>query len=483
MQDRQNTHDLYTSPLAGRYASQELQQIFSERNRVRKWRELWINLAEAQMELGLDITEEQIKEMRNASKEIDFELAGKLEKELRHDVMAHIKTFAEKCPTASGIIHLGATSCFVTDNADLIIIIEACQLVRRRLVNVISTLAQFANKHKEVPTLAYTHYQPAQLTTIGKRACLWLHDLVMDLEDLEHFMENLGFRGVKGTTGTQASYLKLFNGDHHRVEQLDRMLTQKMGFHKAYPVTGQTYSRKVDAKLISRLGGIAVSASKFASDMRLLAHDRELEEPFLSSQVGSSAMAYKRNPMRCERMSSLSRVMISLVSNPFQTAANQWLERTLDDSSGRRIVIPEAFLLIDSILILYRSVAQGIVINENIVSKNLEDELSFMATENIMMAAVSAGGDRQEIHEKIRQHSHEASRKMKETGEPCDLLDRLRADDAFKDVIDDVTRNLNPRNFTGRSAEQVDGFLHGLVNPMLIKRQDLLDDRSDEVTV
>jgi len=483
MQDRQNTHDLYSSPLAGRYASKDLQQIFSNTNKILKWRELWINLAEAQMELGLDISEEQIREMRIACREIDFERASALEGELRHDVMAHIKTFAEKCPTASGIIHLGATSCFVTDNADLILMIEACQLIRRRLVNVIAILSKFADQHKAKATLAYTHYQPAQLTTIGKRACLWMHDLVMDLEDLEYFMENLGFRGVKGTTGTQASFLRLFNGDHQKVEQLDRMLTQKMGFHRAYPVTGQTYSRKVDTKLISMLGGIAVSASKFSSDMRLLAHDRELEEPFLASQVGSSAMAYKRNPMRCERITSLSRVMLSLVSNPYNMAANQWLERTLDDSAGRRIVIPEAFLLIDAMLILYRSIAQGIVINENIVNKNLSDELSFMATENILMAAVSAGGDRQELHEKIRQHSHEASKRMKETGEPCDLMDRLRSDEAFKDVVDEISKDLNPQNYTGRSAEQVNSFLQSIIHPLLIKRQELFDERVDEVTI
>jgi adenylosuccinate lyase len=483
MDTKSDGRDYYQSPLAGRYASKELLHIFSERSKVRTWRRLWTALADAQMDLGLHITEEQVKEMRAAVDDIDFDMADELERETRHDVMAHIKTFAAACPKAAGVIHLGATSCFVADNAELIHMIEACQVIRKRMVNVISALSKFAMKYKEEPTLAYTHFQPAQLTTVGKRASLWLQDLVMDLEDIEYFMENLGFRGVKGTTGTQASYLELFNGDHFKVEQLDRMVTQAMGFHRSYPVTGQTYPRKVDAKLLSVLAGIAASAGKFAADMRLLAHERELEEPFLKTQVGSSAMAYKRNPMRCERISSLSRYAISLVENAYQTAANQWLERTLDDSAGRRIVIPEAFLAVEAVMILYRSVAEGIVVNEHIVNRNIQDELSFMATENILMAAVRAGGDRQELHEKIRQHSMEARKRMKQTGEPSDVLDRLRKDDAFSGVMAQEERLLKPKKYIGCCDEQVQYFIGEIVNPMLVNRHDLLDNMSDEVTV
>ncbi|MHC4945283.1 MAG: adenylosuccinate lyase [Planctomycetota bacterium] len=483
MDTKSEGRDYYRSPLAGRYASKEMLRIFSERSKIKAWRRLWVALADVQMDLGLDITEEQVKEMRAAVDDIDFEMAESLERETRHDVMAHIKTFAAACPKAAGVIHLGATSCFVADNAELIHMIEACQVIRKRIVNVISALSKFAMEYKEEPTLAYTHFQPAQLTTVGKRASLWLQDLVMDLEDIEYFMENLGFRGVKGTTGTQASYLELFNGDHFKVEQLDRMVTQAMGFHRSYPVTGQTYPRKVDAKLLSVLAGVAASAGKFAADMRLLAHERELEEPFLKTQVGSSAMAYKRNPMRCERISSLSRYAISLVENAYSTAANQWLERTLDDSAGRRIVIPESFLAVEAILILYRSVAEGIVVNENILHRNIQDELSFMATENILMAAVQAGGDRQELHEKIRQHSMEARKRMKQTGEASDLLERLRKDEAFANVMAQEEQLLKPKKYIGCCDEQVQTFIGEIVTPLLVKRHDLMDNVSDEVMV
>jgi adenylosuccinate lyase len=481
MNENRDARSLYRSPLAGRYASEDMLDIFSERTRITTWRLLWISLAEAQSELGLDIKPEQIRRMRDALDEIDFEHAESLEKETRHDVMAHIKAFAAVCPSAGGVIHLGATSCFVTDNTDLILMRNACRIVRGRLVNLIQHLAQFAREYKDAPTLAYTHFQPAQLTTIGKRAVLWLQDLVMDLEDLETFVDRLALRGVKGTTGTQASYLKLFDGDHDKVEELDRKVCRKMGFKSAFPVTGQTYPRKVDARLLSVLAGIATSASKFAVDLRLLAHERELEEPFLETQVGSSAMAYKRNPMRSERISSLSRFLISLLDNPYHVAANQWLERTLDDSAGRRIVIPEAFLAADSILNLYLSIVKGLTVNMNIVKANMREEISFMATENILMEAVKSGGDRQALHEKIRKHAMKSIHRMKETGKVDDLLKRMRSDKDFAVVMEEIERFLDPKAFIGRSVEQVEMYLHAVVEPLVLERNDLLEDGAEEI--
>ncbi len=478
-----DSRSVYASPLVVRYASRTMLEIFSERRKIETWRLLWTELADAQRELGLEVTQEQVDALRAAIDEIDFEFAAAEEKRLRHDVMAHIKTFAKACPAVGGVIHLGATSCFVGDNTDLIVMRDACALVQKRLVNVIAALSAFARSHAERPTQAYTHFQPAQLTTVGKRACLWLQDLMIDLEDLDHFVAHLGFRGVKGTTGTQASFLKLFDGDHSKVKQLDDALTAKMGFAHAWPVTGQTYPRKVDARLLSVLAGVAISAHKFAVDMRLLSHERELEEPFEKTQVGSSAMAYKRNPMRSERITSLARYVMTLSGDPQQMAANQWLERTLDDSAGKRIVIPEAFLAIDSILSLYRNVASGLVVNPGVVNANLQDELDFMATENILMEAVRSGGDRQDLHERIRKHSLETARRRKETGAESDLIDRLRADPAFGSVIGSMDALRDPALFVGRSAEQVEEFLTEHVYPLMEKRSDLLDDDAVEIRV
>jgi len=474
---------LYSSPLAARYASRAMLEVFSERRRIRTWRLLWTALADAQRELGLAVTKEQVDAMRAAVDDIDFEKAAAEERCIRHDVMAHIRTFAAACPGAGGVIHLGATSCYVVDNADLILMRDACRIVQAGLVNTIAALSRFAEAHKNLPTQAYTHFQPAQLTTVGKRACLWIQDLVMDLEDLEHFIAGLGFRGVKGTTGTQASFLKLLDGDHDKVKMLDELVTAKMDFRYAFPVTGQTYPRKVDAKLLSVLAGIAASAHKFSVDLRLLAHEREVEEPFEKDQVGSSAMAYKRNPMRSERITSLARYVMTLASNPLHTAANQWLERTLDDSAGKRIVVPEAFLAVDAVLTLCRNVASGLVVNPAVIRANLEEELDAMATENILMAAVQAGGDRQDLHERIRRHSMEAARKRKETGSRSDLLERLKADEAFAPLMGRIESFRDPALFVGRSAEQVDDFLREHVALLLHKRSGLLEGEGAQVRV
>jgi adenylosuccinate lyase len=483
MTGQENNRSMYVSPLVRRYASREMLENFSEQQKIRTWRRLWTELADAQRALGLAITGEQVDAMRAVIDDIDFEAAEEEERRLRHDVMAHIKTFGRACPSAGGVIHLGATSCFVGDNTDLIVMRDACLLVQAGLVNTIAALARFARTHADLPTQAYTHYQPAQLTTVGKRACLWIQDLLLDLEDLEHFIENLAFRGVKGTTGTQASYLKLFDGDHGKVRELDELVTLKMGFRRSFPVTGQTYPRKVDAKMLSLLAGIAASAHKFAVDVRLLAHDREIGEPFEKNQVGSSAMAYKRNPMRSERITSLARYVLTLASNPQHTAANQWLERTLDDSAGKRIVIPEAFLAIDAILILYRNVADGLEVNPAVVRANLDDELDAMATENILMAAVKAGGDRQELHEKIREHSMAAFRRKTETGGASDLMTRLEGDEAFAQVIGRLESLREPRQFTGRSSEQVAEFLDEFVDTLLRNRKSLIISEGGELRV
>jgi adenylosuccinate lyase len=469
MAEGRGEREVYDSPLVTRYAGPRMAALWSPARKFRLWRDLWIALAEAEMELGLPISEEQVAEMRAAADAIDFARAEALERDLRHDVMAHVRAFAEQCPTAGPIIHLGATSCFVGDNADLVILREGLGLLRGRLLAVMAALADFAAKHARLATLAFTHYQPAQLTTVGKRACLWLYDLLLDHRALEHALGELRFRGVKGTTGTQASFLRLFDGDHERVKRLDRLVAEKMGFEGVYPVTGQTYSRKAEYQVLTVLSGIAQSAHKFANDLRLLANRKELEEPFEAKQVGSSAMAYKRNPMRAERMTGLARVVMALVPAAAATAAEQWLERTLDDSAARRIVLAEAFLGTDAVLRLYQNIAAGLVVYPKMCAKHVTEELPFMATENILMAAVKAGGDRQALHEKIRQHSHEAARRVKLEGGENDLLARLKADKAFAKV--DIGAELDPARFVGRAPEQVEEFLASEVRPLLKARR------------
>ncbi len=459
--------DRYDNPLVERYASPAMSRIFSPQRRYGTWRRLWIALAEAQAELGLPIRPEQLQAMRAKVDQIDFQAAADYEHRLRHDVMAHVHTFGDAAPEARGIIHLGATSCFVTDNTDLILLREAMELMGRRLVGVIDALGFFAAKHRDLACLGFTHFQPAQPTTVGKRACLWAHDFVLDLEELEHRLARLKARGAKGTTGTQASFLKLFEGDHEKVRRLDELVCRKMGFAESYAVTGQTYSRKVDAQVLAVLSGIAQSAHKTATDLRLLIHRRELDEPFEREQVGSSAMAYKRNPMRCERICSLARFIMGLEPVAWQTAAVQWLERTLDDSAARRLVLPQAFLAIDAVLVLCRNVVSGLVVYAPVIGANLAAELPFMATENILMAAVAAGGDRQKLHDRIRGHSHAAAAVIKQEGRPNDLIERLKADQAFAAL--DIDALVDPRQFIGRAPEQVDEFLAGVVAPIRAK--------------
>lgn len=463
------TENVYDNPLIERYASREMAALWGPQRKFSTWRKLWVILAETQSELGLPITSEQIEELRQHVDDIDFEAANKYERQLRHDVMAHIRAYGDQCPRARGIIHLGATSCYVTDNTDLILIRESLLLLRRRLVNVIDALARFAEKWRDQPCLAFTHFQPAQPTTVGKRACLWAYDFVLDLEEIEHRLNRLKARGAKGTTGTQASFLTLFEGNHDKVEELDRRVTAKMGFAESYPVTGQTYPRKVDAQVLDTLAGIAASAHKMATDLRLLAHRKEIEEPFEAAQVGSSAMPYKRNPMRCERICGLARFVLSLQTSGAMTSATQWLERTLDDSANRRLVLPQAFLAVDAILILCQNVVQGLVVYPKVLERNLRLELPFMATEEILMAATARGGDRQELHEKLRKHSQEAARRIKEEGGENDLLDRLASDPAFAGV--DFTQLLDPRRFVGRAPEQVDDFVTRIVGPIRQKYQ------------
>ncbi|MBI1313948.1 adenylosuccinate lyase [bacterium] len=474
------SHDIYSNPLITRYASREMAQLWSPQRRHETWRRLWIALAEAERELGLDISEQQIAELKANVSDIDFDAATKYERELRHDVMAHVHAYGDQCPSAKGIIHLGATSCYVTDNADLILIREGLEMVRSRLVSVISALGDFAAQYRDLPTLGFTHLQPAQPTTVGKRATLWCYDLVLDLEEIEHRIASLRFRGVKGTTGTQATFLSLFGGDHAKVEQLDRLVTQKLGFEQSYAVTGQTYSRKVDSHLLASLSGLAQSAHKAGSDLRILQSRKEIEEPFESKQIGSSAMAYKRNPMRAERMCSLARFVTSLQSSADQTFATQWLERTLDDSANRRLTIPQAFLAIDAVLILYRNVADGLVVYPKTIEKHLSEELPFMATEEILMAGVQAGGDRQDLHERIRVHSQEAARQVKAEGLPNDLIARLQGDAAFANV--DLTGALDAKKYIGRAPEQVDGFIRDIVQPIR-DRYAAVSELSGDVTV
>ena len=457
-------HDTYSNPLISRYASAAMSRIWSPQKKFTTWRRLWLALAQCQQELGLDITDEQISEMEANLENIDFEMAAEFEKKLRHDVMAHVHTFGEQCPEARRIIHLGATSCFVTDNTDLVLLRESLQMVAARLADVISQLGQFAMEQKELACLAFTHLQPAQPTTVGKRACLWAQDYIDDLKSIEFRLQRLMARGAKGTTGTQASFLKLFDGDHEKVKQLDRNVSKKLGFANAYPVTGQTYSRKIDAEILDALSGLAQSAHKMATDVRLLANRKELEEPFEKEQIGSSAMAYKRNPMRSERICSLARFVISIQSSPANTLATQWMERTLDDSANRRLVLPQAFLSIDSILILLKNITAGMVVYPKVIEKNLRAELPFMCTENILMAAVAAGGDRQTLHESIRAHSQAAASEVKLSGKDNDLLERLAGDPDYAKL--DLESLVDPSTLVGRAPQQVEEFVAECIDPI-----------------
>ena len=460
-------YNRYTSPLTGRYASKEMPYIFSQDNKFRTWRKLWIALAETEHELGLNITKEQIDELKAHQDEINYEVAEAREKEVRHDVMSHVYAYGVQCPNAKGIIHLGATSCYVGDNTDIIIMREGLELVHKKLVNVINELSKFAMKYKDMPTLAYTHFQPAQPTTVGKRATLWLNELVLDLEDLEYVLGSLKLLGSKGTTGTQASFLELFDGDHAKCRQLDQMIAEKMGFTSCYPVSGQTYSRKVDFRVLSVLAGIAQSAHKFTNDIRMLQHMKEVEEPFEKHQIGSSAMAYKRNPMRSERIASLADYVISDLMNPMLVSSTQWFERTLDDSANKRLSVPEGFLALDGILDLYLNVVDGLVVYPKVIRKHLMAELPFMATENIMMESVKRGGNRQELHEALRVHSHAAARRVKLEGGANDLIDRIAADPIFPLSREEIVSQLDPALYIGRSVSQVEEFLRGVAQPIL----------------
>ena len=471
-------HDRYVSPLSERYASREMQYIFSPEKKFCTWRRLWVALAEAENELGLPVTKEQIDELKEHMDDINFDVAKEREKLVRHDVMSHVYAYGVQCPKAKGIIHLGATSCYVGDNTDIIIMADALKLVRKKLINVMDELAKFADRYKAQPTLAFTHFQPAQPTTVGKRATLWLMELKLDLDDLDYLLGSLRLLGSKGTTGTQASFLELFDGDHEKCRELDRKIAQKMGFEGCYPVSGQTYSRKVDSRVLSVLAGIAQSAHKFSNDIRLLQHLKEVEEPFEKNQIGSSAMAYKRNPMRSERMASLANYVMADMMNPMMVASTQWFERTLDDSANKRLSIPEGFLAIDGILDLYLNVVDGLVVYPKVIEKRLMSELPFMATENIMMDAVRRGGDRQELHERLRVHSLAAARRVKEEGEENDLIDRICGDPSFRLKREDVEAVLEPSRFTGRSAQQVEEYLSSVVRPMLDENSGLLGERA-----
>lgn len=472
--------DRYQSPLSERYASKEMQYIFSPDMKFRTWRRLWIALAETEKELGLSqngksvITDEQIEELKAHAEDINYDVARAREKEVRHDVMSHVYAYGQQCPKAAGIIHLGATSCYVGDNTDIIIMTEALRLVKKKLVNVMKELADFADKYKAQPTLAFTHFQPAQPTTVGKRATLWLQEFSLDLEDLEHVLSTMKLLGSKGTTGTQASFLELFNGDQETIDKIDPMIAEKMGFKECYPVSGQTYSRKVDTRVANVLSGIAASAHKMSNDIRLLQHLKEVEEPFEKSQIGSSAMAYKRNPMRSERIASLSRYVMIDALNPAITSATQWFERTLDDSANKRLSIPEGFLAVDGILDLCLNVVDGLVVYPKVIEKRLMSELPFMATENIMMDAVKMGGNRQELHERIRELSMEAGRNVKVEGKENNLLELIAADPAFNMTLEDLQKTMEPSRYVGRSKEQVEAFLKNVIYPILEENKDLL---------
>ena len=466
--------DRYTSPLSERYASKEMQYIFSQDMKFRTWRRLWIALAETEKELGLNITQEQIDELKAHADDINYDVAKAREKEVRHDVMSHVYAYGVQCPKAKGIIHLGATSCYVGDNTDIIVMTEALKLVQKKLVNVIAELSKFADKYKDQPTLAFTHFQPAQPTTVGKRATLWTQEFMMDLEDLEYVLGTIKLLGSKGTTGTQASFLELFEGDQETIDKIDPMIAAKMGFKECYPVSGQTYSRKVDTRVLNILAGIAASAHKMSNDIRLLQHLKEVEEPFEKSQIGSSAMAYKRNPMRSERIASLSRYVMVDALNPAITSATQWFERTLDDSANKRLSIPEGFLAIDGILDLCLNVVDGLVVYPKVIEKHMMAELPFMATENIMMDAVKAGGDRQELHERIRELSMEAGRTVKVEGKDNDLLERIAADPAFNLTIEELQKSMEPSRYVGRAKEQTTAFITKTVQPVLDAHKEML---------
>ena len=466
--------DRYVSPLSERYASKEMQYIFSPDMKFRTWRKLWIALAETERELGLNITQEQIDEMKAHADDINYDVAKERERQVRHDVMSHVYAFGVQCPKAKGIIHLGATSCYVGDNTDIIVMTEALKLVRKKLVNVIAELSKFAAQYKDQPTLAFTHFQPAQPTTVGKRATLWTQEFLMDLEDLEYVLSTMKLLGSKGTTGTQASFLELFDGDQETIDKIDPMIAEKMGFRSCYPVSGQTYSRKVDTRVLNILAGIAASAHKMSNDIRLLQHLKEVEEPFEKSQIGSSAMAYKRNPMRSERIASLSRYVMIDALNPAITSATQWFERTLDDSANKRLSVPEGFLAIDGILDLCLNVVDGLVVYPKVIEKRLMAELPFMATENIMMDAVKAGGDRQELHERIRELSMEAGKNVKVEGKDNNLLELIAADPAFNLTLEDLQKSMDPSRYTGRAKEQTEAFIANVVQPVLDAHKDLL---------
>ena len=466
--------DRYVSPLSERYASKEMQYIFSPDMKFRTWRRLWIALAETEKELGLNITQEQIDELKAHADDINYDVAKERERQVRHDVMSHVYAYGVQCPKAKGIIHLGATSCYVGDNTDIIVMAEALKLVRKKLVNVIAELSKFADKYKDQPTLAFTHFQPAQPTTVGKRATLWTQEFLMDLEDLEYVLSTLKLLGSKGTTGTQASFLELFDGDQETIDKIDPMIAEKMGFENCYPVSGQTYSRKVDTRVLNILAGIAASAHKMSNDIRLLQHLKEVEEPFEKSQIGSSAMAYKRNPMRSERIASLSRYVMVDALNPAITSATQWFERTLDDSANKRLSVPEGFLAIDGILDLCLNVVDGLVVYPKVIEKRLRSELPFMATENIMMDAVKAGGDRQELHERIRELSMEAGRTVKVEGKDNNLLELIAADPAFNLTLEELEKTMEPSRYVGRAKEQTEVFLAKTVQPVLYAHKELL---------
>ena len=471
--------DRYVSPLSERYASREMQYIFSPDMKFRTWRKLWIALAETEKELGLNITQEQIDELKANADNINYDVAKEREKQVRHDVMSHVYAYGVQCPKAKGIIHLGATSCYVGDNTDIIVMTEALKLVRKKLVNVIAELAKFAEEHKALPTLAFTHFQPAQPTTVGKRATLWMQEFLLDLEDLDFVLSTMKLLGSKGTTGTQASFLELFDGDQETIDKIDPMIAEKMGFKECYPVSGQTYSRKVDTRVLNVLAGIAASAHKMSNDIRLLQHLKEVEEPFEKSQIGSSAMAYKRNPMRSERIASLSRFVMVDALNPAITSATQWFERTLDDSANKRLSIPEGFLAIDGILDLCLNVVDGLVVYPKVIEKRLMSELPFMATENIMMDAVKAGGDRQELHERIRELSMEAGRNVKVEGKDNNLLELIAADPAFNLSLDELKKTMDPAKYVGRAKEQTDAFLAKVVRPILDSHKEMLGVRAE----
>ena len=466
--------DRYVSPLSERYASKEMQYIFSPDMKFRTWRKLWIALAETEKELGLNITQEQIDELKAHAEDINYDVAKERERQVRHDVMSHVYAYGVQCPKAKGIIHLGATSCYVGDNTDIIVMTEALKLVKKKLVNVIAELSAFADKYKEQPTLAFTHFQPAQPTTVGKRATLWTQEFLLDLEDLEYVLGTMKLLGSKGTTGTQASFLELFDGDQETIDKIDPMIAKKMGFKECYPVSGQTYSRKVDTRVANILAGIAASAHKMSNDIRLLQHLKEVEEPFEKSQIGSSAMAYKRNPMRSERIASLSRYVMVDALNPAITSATQWFERTLDDSANKRLSIPEGFLAIDGILDLCLNVVDGLVVYPKVIEKHMMAELPFMATENIMMDAVKAGGDRQELHERIRELSMEAGKTVKVEGKDNNLLELIAADPAFNLSLEDLQKSMDPKKYIGRAKEQTERFVNEVVQPILDSHKELL---------